>query len=141
MLNVYLAGGMAKFGKENFDEGNAWREDLMGWFPDKEINFINPALQFNAFNSDGFSDKMIMDFDLDIVRKSDLIIVGFNDPKSIGTQSELAVAYDRHIPIYGINLGDFELHPWQKNMCGKIFDSIEEITDFLKDHYLKNMYV
>ena len=24
-FTIYLAGGMGKFGKENFDEGNKWR--------------------------------------------------------------------------------------------------------------------
>ena len=28
---IYLAGGMGKFGKENFDEGNSWRKNIKNW--------------------------------------------------------------------------------------------------------------
>ena len=57
-----------------------------------------------------------MEFDLNRVRSSDLIIVNFNDVYSLGTMAEIATAYERRIPIIGLNENNQDLHPWQTEM-------------------------
>jgi len=52
-----------------------------------------------------------MEFDLNKVRHSDLIICNFNDMFSLGTMAELAIAYERRIPVIGLDINKQTLHP------------------------------
>ena len=65
-----------------------------------------------------------------------MVIVNFNDMYSLGSMSELAIAYDRRIPIIGLDINKQELHPWQIEMCNRIFDDIDEMLDYVEDYYL-----
>ena len=56
---------------------------------------------------------------------------------SLGSMSELAIAYDRRIPIIGLDINKQELHPWQIEMCNRIFGDIDEMLDYVEDYYLK----
>ena len=77
-----------------------------------------------------------MELDLHKLRNSNLVIVNFNDMYSLGSMSELAIAYDRRIPIIGLDVNKQELHPWQIEMCNRIFDDMDEMLDYVEDYYL-----
>lgn len=51
-----------------------------------------------------------MEFDLNRVRNSDLIIVNFNDMYSLGIMAEIAIVYERKIPVIGLNETKQSLH-------------------------------
>ena len=70
------------------------------------------------------------------LRKSDLVIVNYNDKESLGTTSEVAIAYDRGIPIIALNESG-ELHPWMKCMPERIFNDIDKMLDYIEDFYLR----
>ena len=143
VYRVYLSGGMQKFGVENFDEGNKWRlyckKILESCECDRKVKVFNPNDYFNfkddkpAYNS----ENEVMRFDLHNLRKSDLVIVNFNDKWSLGTMSEIAIAYDRGIPVIGLDFHYQELHSWQKCMCERIFENIDEMLDYIEDFYLR----
>ena len=137
---IYLAGGITKFGKDNYEVGNKWRDDLISATNNDYFHFINPNSHFSPMNEgEQESWKEVMLFDLNIVRTSDLVVVNFNDPKSIGTQTELAGAYELKKPIIGLNLeseNNDNLHPWQVEMCNRIFHNIEDLADYLNLHYV-----
>ena len=48
---IYLCGGMGKFGKDNFEEGNKWRTYCKNTLETCECNYnvsaINPNSYFN----------------------------------------------------------------------------------------------
>lgn len=139
---IYLCGGMGKFGKENFDESNKWRlyckTALENYQCDYKIKVYNPNDYF------GFADEPpryktqdeVMRLDLHKLRTSDLVIVNFNDMYSLGSMSEIAIAYDRGIPVIGIDISNQELHPWQICMCERIFDDFDDMLDYVEDMYL-----
>ena len=77
-----------------------------------------------------------MRLDLHKLRNSDLIIANFNDMYSLGSMAEIAIAYDRRIPIIGLNIDDQELHPWQICMCERIFNDMEDMVDYIQKFYL-----
>lgn len=77
-----------------------------------------------------------MEFDLYKVRNSDLLVVNFNDMYSLGSMSEMAIAYDRRIPIVGLNIDNQTLHPWQNEMCNRIFNDIDKMLAYIKNFYL-----
>ena len=78
-----------------------------------------------------------MRLDLYKLKNSDVVIVNFNDKWSLGTQSEIAIAYDRGIPVIGLNENKQELHPWQEEFCERIFNDIDEMLDYVEDFYLR----
>lgn len=87
--NIYLAGGMGKFGKEHFDEGNKWRVGckrlLEDFSCDYKVKVCNPNDYFNFLDEPRKyeSEREIMEFDLNKVRNSDLVIINFNDIYSL----------------------------------------------------------
>lgn len=133
---------MSKFGKDNFEEGNKWRkyciDTLTNYECDYKVKVVNPNDYFNFKEEPPTykSQREIMEFDLNKVRHSDLIIVNFNDMWSLGTMSEIAIAYERRIPIIGLDVDKQNLHPWQIEMCTRIFANIDEMLDYVEDFYL-----
>lgn len=135
---IYLAGGMKNV---NFEVSNAWRKKIIEHFQSDyrlryTVSFINPNNYFNFLQKSHKTEREIREFDLLKVRESELIIVNFNDPNSIGTAQELAVAYEYRIPVIGLNVENEELHPWLIECCNRIFTNFDEMLQYVKDFYL-----
>lgn len=136
-FKIYLAGGMSNM---TWEEQTLWRdlvEKLLYKDDDTykfKIDIINPTKFYNFKEKQEDSELEIMKYDLRHVRSSDLIIVNFNNPNSIATAQELAIAYDRDIPIIGIKTTD--LHPWLYCMTDKMFDNIEKAVKYIIEFYL-----
>ena len=133
---------MGKFGKDNFEEGNTWRiyckNTLENCECDYNVKAINPNDYFNFVEEPPryVSQREVMELDLHKLRNSDLVIANFNDMYSLGSMAELAIAYDRRIPIVGLDIDKQELHTWQIEMCNRIFSDIQEMLDYVEDYYL-----
>ncbi len=143
IYNIYTCGGMGKFGKENFNKGNTWRVYCKNTLENCESNYVikvvNPNDFFNFIDEPPQykSQLEVMNLDLNKLRQSDLVIVNFNDKWSLGTQSEIAIAYDRRIPVIGLDVENQTLHPWQICMCERIFNDINEMLDYIQNFYLR----
>ena len=143
---IYLCGGMGKFGKDEYDKGNSWRvycnntlkNFMKNGCSDYKVKVHNPNDFYNFLQDPPIYDnhREVMEFDLNLVRHSDLIIVNFNDVYSLGSMAELAIAYERRIPVIGLASDRQILHPWQECMCNRIFDDIDEMLDYIEDFYL-----
>ena len=143
IYQIYLCGGMQKYGKENFDECNTWRkyckQALENYEGMHRVCAINPNDYF-SFNTDlpqYASQKEVLNFDLHKLRNSNLVIANFNDMYSLGSMAEIAIAYDRGIPVIGLNKDNQDLHPWQVCMCERIFNNIDIMLDYIEDFYLR----
>lgn len=140
VLNIYLSGGM---GGLSFEEQVGWRNQIVdtitsdNFLTVKPI-FFNPPYFYTPSNNYHKTEKEVMEFDLYKLRKSDIVIVNFNVPNSIGTAMELMLAKEYHIPIIGINIEHKELHPWLIECCGRMCDSTEEAIEYVKNYYLVN---
>ena len=140
---IYLCGGMGKFGKDNFEEGNKWRTYCKKALETCECNYnvlaINPNSYFNFLDEPKRykTQREVMEFDLHKLRTSDLVIINFNDMYSLGSMAELAIAYERKIPIVGLDINKQDLHPWEVEMCNRIFHDIDEMLDYVEDFYLR----
>ncbi|MDE7308699.1 MAG: nucleoside 2-deoxyribosyltransferase [Lachnospiraceae bacterium] len=140
-FNIFLSGGMGKFGKERFDEGNEWRVDLKERLEDicnnYRVHCINPNDYYSFLDDKNYDSQLeIMRFDLDKVRKSEIVIANFNDPESLGSMAEITVAYERNIPVLGLCENHEEIHPWAKEMCNKIFTDRESLVLYIMGYYL-----
>lgn len=138
----YLSGGMSKFDKKNFNTSNEWRIDIKNQLEEitnKKVYCFNPNDHFNFLDNTAYiSEKEIMEYELYKIRKSDAVIVNFNDPTSIGTACELAVAHEYGIPIIGLSEHGEEniLHPWLKEFCVRIFADREDLVLYMIQHYV-----
>ena len=133
---------MGKFGKDNFEKSNTWRIYCKNTLENCECEYsvkaINPNDYFNFVEEPPryVSQREVMELDLHKLRNSDLVIANFNDMYSLGSMAELAIAYDRRIPIVGLDIDKQELHTWQIEMCNRIFSDIDEMLDYVEDYYL-----
>lgn len=140
---IYLCGGMGKFGKDNFDKCNNWRKYCKQTLENCEsldkVQVINPNDYFNFVDEPPQYNTQdeVMRLDLHKLRNSDLVIANFNDKYSLGSMAEIAIAYDRRIPIIGLNESGEDLHPWQTVMCERIFENIDKMLDYVEDFYLR----
>jgi nucleoside 2-deoxyribosyltransferase len=142
-FTIYTAGGMGKFGKENFEEADKWRkyckQALETYESNYKITVVNPNDYFNFVDEPPryITQDEVMRFDLHKLRQSNLVIANFNDMYSLGSMAEIAIAYDRNIPIIGLNENAHDLHPWQVCMCERILSNIDEMLDYIEDFYLR----
>lgn len=139
---IYLSGGMQKFGKAGFDKSNEWRkyckQALECCESEYRVRVCNPNDYFNFYDEPQYkSEREVMNLDLYKLKHSDLVIINFNDVYSLGSMAEIAIAFDRGIPIIGINEDEKTLHPWQKCICERIFTDIDKALDYVEDIYLR----
>lgn len=133
-ISIYLSGGMQDL---TFEESDAWRQHIEYELKYENVRVFNPNWYYNYEHPEEYdSEKEIMDFDLYNLRRSDLVVVNFNAPRSIGTAQELALAYEWHIPIIGLNTHGNELHPWLEIECTKMFEEMADLIQYIKDYYL-----
>jgi len=139
-FQIYLAGGMQGL---TMEQQNGWRERLKVRFRDGKytarynVAVVSPPDYYTYQTYRYDTQREVLDFDLFKLRRSDLVIVSFNAPKSLGTMAEIAIAFDRGIPVIGFNENDLELHPWQIEMCNKILYTEDDLVDYINEFYLR----
>lgn len=136
----YLCGGISNL---EFEEAANWRSVLTNTIKEVAevpVSIFNPI--YAAMVDDPAHDDIVaMKYELDILRKSDVVIAYLNDPKSLGSMAEIAIAYEHRIPILGIlpNSVDMEdIHPWIIEMCDYIFDDLMDFFEYLQINYLED---
>lgn len=136
---IYLSGGM---GNLSFEEQSKWRKQITNailfgdYHWEKKPIFFNPVDYYNFTEVRYKSEREIMEFDLNALRHSDLVVVNFNDPKSIGTAMELMLAKEMHIPVIGFGVNNQDIHPWLLESCTRVCDSLRETVEHVVDFYL-----
>lgn len=136
-LNIYLCGSITGIGsrdeiKHRFYLQNKLENNDLGI----NVKVFNPFEYFNYAVKNHDSEKEVMRYELNKLKKSDLIIVDFLNPNSLGTMSELAIAYDNRIPIIGYNGYGHVLHPWQYEMTDRIFNNLEDLIRYVINYYI-----
>ena len=139
--NIYLIGGITKFGVDDYCKSNTWRAYLKSALEAcdsiYDVHVVNPNDYYNLLDKSAYdSEREIMEFDLHKVRNSNLCICNFNDIYSLGSMAELAIAYERRIPVIGLCENNEQLHPWQEEMIIKKFDNLEALALYVIDYYL-----
>ena len=142
---IYLSGGMSGL---TVEQQKKWRTQVRKAIEQRLYDtgkIMNPVFwsppEYYPFIKDinesyRKSEREVMEFDLNQVRKADLIIVNFNSPGSIGTAMELAVAREYRIPIIGLNKDHNELHSWLTESCTRMCDDMYELVDHICNFYL-----
>ena len=130
---IYLSGPIMD---EHLGEARAWRETAKKYLKDN-FKILDPMRrQFIDRQVDSANE--IVEFDLQDVRESDIILVNYNKP-SIGTSME--VFYAAH------NLGKFvvafspfkfkDCSPWMVKYCTKINKNLEMSCEYINMHFIE----
>ena len=137
-VKIYMAGGMAGLTLEQQME---WRDDIQYKILDEADGshtpyFFQPPYYYQPNADYHRSELEAMRFDLDRLRHSDIMIVNFNVPSSLGTMYEIAVAHEHRIPIIGLNENNADIHPWAFVSCTRVCESREELVEHICNFYL-----
>ena len=136
-VKFYMAGGM---GGLTIEQQMEWRNNIEDRIniaaPHSPTYFFQPPYYYQPDGTLHRTEREARDFDLYRLRHSDVVIVNFNVPESLGTAQELAVAYEHRIPVIALNEDNNELHPWLVECCTRICESREELVDHIVNFYL-----
>lgn len=136
---IYLSGAMSGL---SFEEQSKWRKQVMNAikFEDhdyvKSVSFFDPTQYYGFEESYHKSEREIMEYELYNLRKSDLVIVNFNNPNSIGTAMELAIAKELRIPIIAFGVNGQNIHPWLLETCTRVCDNMREAVEHTVNYFL-----
>ena len=141
-LTIYLAGAMCGISHE---EQKRWRKKLKtalencSYMCEKRINIISPVDYYNFEEKLQQSEREVMQFDLNMVKKSDIVIVNTDKLNtSIGSSIELYEAFKSDIPVIAYNfVSDCTyIHPWLKCCITRTEKSIDDICNYIMNFYL-----
>jgi nucleoside 2-deoxyribosyltransferase len=134
-MKIYLAGAMTY---QTYEEMNSWRVKLENKLLETaknceiKLKVYNPVDYYTIEDDRHQSDAEVMDFDLDLVLNSDLVVINTKDIlKSPGTITECALAWKKGIPILGF--GEEPDHPWVRRFFRRIDKNMDETVDYVKD--------
>lgn len=139
-VKIYLSGGMSGLSME---EQTKWRnrfKDAIKYGDydiTKNVSFFSPPDFYNFEEEHHKSEREVFEFDLNALRKSDLVVVNFNAPNSIGTAMELMLAKELHIPVIGFNKDNLTLHPWLTECTTRMCADFRELVEHVAEFYLK----
>lgn len=139
---IYLSGGITNL---SHDERWGWRSEVRKKIMDN-VNFygydfmpifFNPLMHYDLEYPNGRKNEHeVFELETHYLRKSDLVIVNFNDKASIGVAMELAIAKENRIPVAGLNEDGVELHPWLVECTTRMCDTFDELIDYVACQHL-----
>ena len=138
-VKIYLSGGMSGL---SFEEQTKWRRQFKDAIKfgdynyEKKVSFFDPTQYYNFEEKVHKSEREIIEFDLYNLRNSNLIVVNFNNPNSLGTMAELILAKEYRIPVIGWNSSNKELHPWLEGCVTRMCSNIREVVSHVVEFYL-----
>lgn len=134
LKKIYLSGGITGLSKA---ESENWRRGIRSKL-NGQCSFFDPTEYYNYDDKTDFdSEREVRDFELYHLRNSDMVIVNFNNPRSLGTCAELTLANEYRKPVLGLNIGGNPLHPWLTECVSKMFYRIDDLVEYLKFYYLE----
>ena len=138
-VKIYLSGAMTGV---SFEDQTKWRNKIAnaikygGYDYTKTPIFFDPTKYYVPSETFHKSEKEAMNFDLYNLRNSNLMIVNFNSPSSIGTAMELMLAKELKIPVIGINSNNEDIHSWLLECVDRMCDDIREVVEYTVEYFL-----
>lgn len=139
-FTVYEAGKMSGLTLEQMNNWRIEATELLNLYSNNRIHTINPVDYYNfEMDRNTYTDKEVMEFDLQMVKHSNLILVNLEYPDTIGTAIELfASARIWDIPVIGFGIDKIDPHPWMKLCLTKTCKTLEEVVIYIVEYYLPN---
>ena len=131
MKTIYLCGPIMD---EYKGSARNWRENAIRELG-KSFTILDP-MRRNFKDREVDSANEIVEFDLQDIRNSDIILVNYNKP-SIGTAMEVFYA-SNELGKFIVAFSPFkfkECSPWMIRYCTKILPSLEHAINYIKMHF------
>ena len=103
----------------------------------KTPKFFDPTTKYSIFENYHKSEREVFEYDVRNLKWSDVVIVNFNVPSSIGTAMELMCAKENGIPVIGLNKDGNTLHPWLEECTTRMCTSMQELVDYAVHYFLQ----
>lgn len=141
-FHIYLAGAMSGI---SYAAMQTWRKEVELVFNNMtdyghfdKIYFFNPVDKFGTAEHMSYANESFaFETDLRKLKESNMVICNLSTGiKSVGTNVELGVAYENHIPVIVYNPDKVELHPWQQMIANYVAENIESLLDVVHEYYL-----
>ena len=123
------------------EEMTGWRDKIKECAKFYDMKVYSPTDFFMGDYRFYNEDKESFVYDTNLVRKSDVLIVNMNAPKSIGTAQEVMLAYEYNKPIIMIasRYKWGEVNPWFKHEATTVFfyedyDDEDDLWDDVIDY-------
>lgn len=136
-MKIFLSGAMTC---QTYDGMSSWRKELKEKLINKAENYAvdvkvySPIDYYDPHKDIAQTEAESMDFELDLVLSSDLIIVNTDCILgSPGTITECALAWRKGIPVIGF--GNVPKHPYVRRFFRRIEDEMDELVDYVGDFY------
>ena len=137
---IYLSGGMTGLTEE---EMKTWRLEVKNsiYATESKANFFDPTEQYeyvyHYLPLKHEAEEFQMKFDIRNLVDSDLVVCNVSsNPQSVGTNIELGIAYNLHIPIIIYNPSKIELHPWHESIADYKTEDMETLIEIIEEYYL-----
>ena len=138
---IYIAGKMSGLSYTNMMTWRARVVDKLKTLAERSgtnCQIINPAEFYNYHNNAHKTEREIMRFELNHVRKSDVVIANLKDVnQSIGTCIEVYEAFKNDIPIIAFGTSEeYETtHPWIKECISRYEETMNAACLYIADFY------
>lgn len=137
---IYLCGGMTGLSEE---AQKGWRSsvknEISQYVRQGTIDFFDPT----EYDASGYvsckqeAEEIAMKLDVRNLISSNLVICNISaNPYSVGTNMELGICHNLHIPVITYNPNGVELHPWQEKISDFVVTDLDRLTDIVRDYYL-----
>jgi len=135
-MKIYLAGKMSGL---TVAEMNDWRilaENKLRTYGHQALNPVN----YYNFETDPstYTELEVKNFDLHLVKHSDVILVNLNNPDSIGTAIECHEAFENYkIPVIAFaDMSNYvKVHPWIKCSVNKHVTTLQDAVEYIDKFY------
>ena len=135
-MKIYLSGGITGL---TLEESSEWRKQVKNELKGL-VEIFDPTMYYNYDTKTEFdSEREVRDFELYHLRNSDIVIVNFNAPNSLGTCAELTLANEYRIPVIGLNENKNQLHPWLTECVNKMFYKMDTLIEYIKFYYIERI--
>lgn len=139
--SVYLAGPI----QHAPDGGHGWRDMAVRTYPD--FDWINPLDKYDGHanavvvhngtppadtdpDAELVSVTELVESDKELIRRSDAVLVGWDDVPSAGTPMEVLYAYELNIPVVCQYDGD-GISPWMEYHSEAVYPRFAGCVDHL----------
>lgn len=128
----------------SFEESNEWRRKLKSmifgraFYSQIRPTVINPNDFYNFKEPTHKSEHEVMQYDLNHVRSSDIIVVNLDGINtSIGTAIELYAAAQLNIPVlaWGTSEEWENTHPWLKECISRVESDANDLCNYIFEYY------
>jgi len=104
------------------------RQDIL----DLDKGIVQP---WNIVDED--KSRLIVDLDLDGLRKCDFLICVYPDGVTVGIPCEMMFGWMLHLKIVALVPHNLRGHPWIVAMCEKIFTDLNDLYNYLEEYNSK----